>query len=114
MPPPDLPGDAPVFDVSHPSEIIVDPAFRNEPDPSLQHGLDRRLGQRLDLDEPLRGQVRLDHGLAPVAFPERHLMVFNLGEQLLLTQGGDHDPASLLSRLRRDQSCDVIIDLRVP
>src|SRR2546427_2967353 len=59
MPPPDLTRDAPVLNVPHPSEVIVRPLFGDQADLSGLDGLDRRLGERPDLHEPLRGQVGL-------------------------------------------------------
>src|SRR5688572_2880791 len=79
--PPYLARDTPVFDVAHPAEIIVYPSLGNDADAALLDGSDRRFRQRLDLDEPLRREIWLDDRLAPVAFPERHPVIFNLAEQ---------------------------------
>ena len=81
MPPPDLAGDTPVFDIPHPSQIIVRPSFRNDPDTSVFNGLNRRSGQGLDLDEPLRRQIGLDHGFAAIAFSNGHFMVIDFREE---------------------------------
>ena len=67
MSPPDLARDAPVLDILHPRKIGVGPSFGNDPNPSLAHGLDGGLGQRLDADEPLRRKAGFDDGLAAVA-----------------------------------------------
>ena len=72
MAPPELARDAPVVDVLHPVEIGLLVHLRREPDGlfAVGVGLDggnRLVGQRLNLDEPLRRQPRLDHGLAAVA-----------------------------------------------
>ena len=48
MAPPDLPGDAPVLDVPHPAEIVVRPAFGDDPDASVFDRFNRRFGQRLE------------------------------------------------------------------
>jgi len=76
MSPPDLAGDAPVFDVPHPAEIVVGPAFRNDPDFSGLDSFNRRLSQRLNLDEPLGRQIGFHHRFAAVAFSHCHLVVF--------------------------------------
>ena len=81
MSPPDLSGDAPVFDIPHPSQIVVRPSFWNDPDTSVFNGLDCRLGQGLDLYEPLGRQIGLDHGFAAVAFSNGHFMVIDFREE---------------------------------
>ena len=86
MTPPDLPGDAPVLNVSHPAEIVVLPGLGNDPDPTIFDRLNRRFRERLDFDEPLVRQQRFDNSLAAVAFAERHLMGLGFFKQALIRQ----------------------------
>ena len=51
---------------------------------------DRLFGQGLDRHEPLLGQGRLDHGMAPVAMAHPVLVVFHLFQQSLLLKGRYH------------------------
>src|SRR5438128_7676195 len=100
MPPPDLPRDAPVFDISHPSEVGIAPSFGNDSNPPLSHGPHRRLRQRFDIDKPLRGQVRLDHRLAAIAMPDRMPMRLDFFQIALLFQLSDDKLSGLESFFR--------------
>jgi hypothetical protein len=55
----------------------------------LTAAIDGLLGQRLNLDEPLRGEARLDHGLAAVAVADVVGVVLDGGQQPLLFEIGD-------------------------
>ena len=81
--PPDLPGDAPVADVLHPFEISVLPELRHDLDGPVTHHLHRRFGQRFGFYEPLFGQIRFNHCLAPVAMADFVDMIFNFDQQVL-------------------------------
>ena len=80
MAPPELTGDAPGFDIVEPVEIRLLPRLRHERRVAVLHCLQRRLRQRLGIDEPLVGKHRLDDDLRAVAeglhdgfgFDERH------------------------------------------
>ena len=87
--PPNLSRDAPVFDVFHPGEIGIAPAFGNNLDLALAHGRDRRFRQRLDIDKPLRRQVWLDDRLAAIAATHRELMRLGFFEKALFLQFRD-------------------------
>ncbi len=70
--PPELAGDAPVVDVLHPVEVGLLVLLGGELNGLFAirvrlDGGDGFLGERLDLDEPLRGEARLDDGFAAVA-----------------------------------------------
>src|ERR1017187_7565224 len=72
MSPPKLSADAPVVDVFHPVEISLLVLLRRESDRFFAvrtrlDGRDSLVGQRLNLDEPLRRKARFDNGLAAVA-----------------------------------------------
>src|SRR5207245_8762083 len=99
MPPPDLPRDAPVFDIFHPSEVGIAPSFGNDSNPPLSHGPHRRLRQRFDIDKPLRGQVRLDQRLAAIAMPDRMPMRLDFFQIALLFQLSDAKLSALESVL---------------
>ena len=83
MSPPQLAGDAPVVDVAHPLEIGLRPHLRNEPNLSRLDGADRGLGERADLHEPLRREVRLDDRVAALAVPEREPVGIGAQETIL-------------------------------
>src|SRR5579884_762564 len=80
MSPPQLARDAPVVNVLHPVQVdglvIVgreaDVSLRDRFRGGLRHA--HAAGARLlvDGDEPLRGEPRLDHGLAAVALADRN------------------------------------------
>src|SRR5438309_6798994 len=86
MTPPNLPGDTPVLDVIHPGKIIIRPPIWDNTNLTIRHNLDGGFSKRLDLDEPLRRQVRLDDGLAAITFPDRHLVVFSFNEKSTVAQ----------------------------
>ncbi len=48
MSPPDLPRDAPIFDVPHPAQIVIRPAFWDDPDASLFDRFDSGIGKWLE------------------------------------------------------------------
>ena len=80
MSPPDLARDAPVFNIAHPSQVIICPTFWNDPDTAFFNRGDGWISQRLDLDEPLWRQIGLDDGLASITLSYSHLMVFDLDQ----------------------------------
>ena len=62
-----------------------------------------RCGQRLDLDEPLLGKPRLDHGSAAVALADRERVIFLADQKSLLLQILQHALArfvAIQSRIR--------------
>ena len=82
--PPELAGDAPVVDVVHPLEIGLGPVRRDELDRAVLDDADGLVGERLDADEPLPREVRLDDVLAAVAVADGVVVVLDLDEQALL------------------------------
>ncbi len=90
MPPPQLPRDAPVVNVAHPLEVRLGVVLRDELHLALLHHLDRPIGQRLDLHEPLRRKPRLDDRLAPVTLAQRHNVVLRADQIAALLQVFDH------------------------
>ncbi len=86
MSPPQLARDAPVVNVAHPLEIRFGVVLGDKLDLALLDGCDGAVGQRLDLDEPLRRQARLDDGLAAVALAERHNVIFRADQEAACLQ----------------------------
>ena len=76
MPPPYLPGDAPVLDVLHPVIVDLLQALGDYLYLFLAHGLNGRLCHTLHLHEPLGGNSRLHRGVAAVA--GAHVMLYGL------------------------------------
>jgi len=74
--PPDLPGNAPVFDVVHPLVIGFLPCAGDNPGLSGVHGFDGFFSQGFCLDKPLPGQVRFDDCLTAVAMSDTVRMGF--------------------------------------
>ena len=64
--PPELTGNAPVFDILHPVEICLGESLRNEPYLTLAHHFYRGGGELLHTDEPLFAHDRFDGALATV------------------------------------------------
>ena len=87
--PPQLTGNAPVFDIFHPVIIRLVHTLRNKLDLSVAHAVHRGLRQRLHLDEPLLGHARFDHRTAAVAGADIVLDVLNANEEALLLQIAD-------------------------
>ena len=91
MAPPELAGDAPVVDVLHPVEVglLVLSGVNWMCCRSSLDGGDGFVGQGLNFDEPLRGEARLDHGLAAVAVADVVDVVLDAGQEALLFEVGD-------------------------
>ena len=94
MAPPELPRDAPVVDVLHPFEVDLLVVLGREADGLVAVGVgldggNGLLGQRLNLDEPLRRKARLDHRLAAVAVAHVVGVVLDGGQAALLFEVGD-------------------------
>ena len=94
MAPPELAADAPVVDVLHPVEVGLLVLLRGEVDGLFAvrarlDGGDGFLGERLDLDEPLRGEARLDDGFAAVAVAYVVDVVLDASQKTLGFEVGD-------------------------
>src|ERR1039458_4223980 len=90
MSPPQLPRDAPVVNVAHPLEISLGVILRHELDVAVLHHRDGAIGQRLDLDEPLRRKPWLDDGLAAIAFAQRDNVVLRADQKAALLKVLQH------------------------
>ena len=89
--PPQLARDAPVVHVVDPVEVPRRHRRRVDRDAPVADGVAGRLRQRLDLDEPLLRQPRLDDGVAARAVPDGVDVRPLLGDDpALLAQRGDH------------------------
>ena len=88
MAPPELARDAPVVDVLHPVEVGLLVHLRRKADGLVAAGVgldggDGLVGERLNLDEPLRRKARLDNRLAAVAVADVVGVVLDCGQQAL-------------------------------
>src|SRR5690606_36401050 len=70
VPPPELPADAPVLDVTHPRVVGVLPLLWDEAGVAVLDRGGGRPGERLHADEPLRREHRLDDSTRPLAAPD--------------------------------------------
>ncbi len=89
-PPPQLPRDAPVLNVTHPAEVHVFVLLRHELDLALFDRFHRHFGQRRGAHVPLVGQHRLDHHAAAIAVRHRQVVRFDLVQQAQIIEGGNH------------------------
>ncbi len=91
MAPPQLPRDAPVADVVHPLVVNLGPVVGDENNFAGIDNADGRFRERLDPDEPLGGDERLDDILGAFAPAEAHGVIFDLLDQTELFEIR-HDP----------------------
>ena len=89
MAPPQLPRDAPVVNVRHPVHVRLLVHGRRELDMPLFHGGDGFVGERLNFEEPLHGQPRLDHGAAALRGGDGKRVVLDLDQQAKCVEVGD-------------------------
>ena len=90
MPPPELAAHAPRLDVAHPLVIRLVPVARHEARLAALDSFHRRFRQRLRVDIPLVGQVRLDDDLAAIAERLHDRLVFDLQQEAFSLQIGHH------------------------
>src|ERR1035437_1168988 len=90
MSPPELARDAPVVDILHPLEVGLLVHLRRKANVLLADGCFGLVSQRLNLDEPLCREARLDDRLASVAVADVVDVVLDAGEELPLFQVGDY------------------------
>ena len=88
--PPELTRDAPVVDVVHPVEIHLAIVVGDDGDLVGFDGGDRLFGERLDFDEPLRREARLDDSSGAIALSERDGVVLRSDEEALRGEVFDH------------------------
>ena len=116
VPPPELAADAPVVHVVDPVEVAGGQLARVDPHPAVPDRVPGRLGQRLDLDEPLQGQPRLHDRAAAAAVPDRVHVGPDLGDDpALLAQCGEDrgpglEPVQALERARRGDDAALVHD----
>src|SRR5690606_22536145 len=90
VPPPELPGDAPVADVLEPVLVDFGVAVGCEAHPAVARCGERRLRQRLHLHEPLIREPRLDHRVATIAVRYGGLIILHPIEKACIAQCTDH------------------------
>ena len=96
MAPPELARDAPVVDVAHPFVVGLAILLRCEANVAFVDRGDGLFGERLNLDEPLGGEARLDHGLAAIALADGVGVIFH-GIAGLVFELGDDSLARLIA-----------------
>jgi len=99
MPPPQLPGDAPVANVVHPVKIRGFPGRGNDPGLFLHHGGDGLFGQGFDFHKPLFGHHRFDIRFTAVALTDIVRVRLRADEIAFFFQIGDHIFARLITIL---------------
>ena len=95
MSPPQLARDAPGLDVLEPLEIGLLPVLRDEAGLAGTHRRDRALGQGLDVDVPLVGQIGLDRHARAVAVRHHVDVRLDLLEEPVLLEHRDDALARL-------------------
>ncbi len=86
MPPPDLAGNTPVFNILHPGKIRIRPSFGDNLDLSGAHGVDGRLRKRLNLHKPLGCRIRLNYRMATITVSHGVSIGFHFDEKSLLLE----------------------------
>ena len=99
--PPQLAGNTPVLNVTHPGEIHVFVLLGHELDAAVFHGGNGRLGQRLGGHIPLVGQPGLDHHAGAIALGRLQAVRLDLLQQA----GGVEVLDNALARLEAVQPC---------
>ena len=99
----------------HPLVVGLDPVLGNNIDFPRLHRLDGLLGERFRAHEPLRGQERLDHSLASIAFADTELVLFHLFEKAFTLEVVDHafaglEPVETLVGSARDGDVGEFVD----
>ena len=107
-----LAADAPVADVLHPVQVGPLEALRHERDPPVPHGLDRRLGQRPDVDPPLLRDDRLHHRARALRVPDRVTVRLDLLDQPARLEVGDH-PVACLEAIEARVLAGVLVERAV-
>ena len=102
MAPPQLARDAPVVNVAHPLEVGLLVLLRRKADVTFFDGSDGHVGERLNLDEPLRGQRALDDVARAFAATDGVGVLLDFDELAARFQIGDDAFA-----------CDVAVQSRV-
>ena len=97
VPPPELPGNAPIVNLVHPIEINLLVVLGSDAHPPLFHHADGRLRQGLHLQEPLRGKQRLNHRVTALARAHAEGIVFDFFQQPLIAQVLNHGLARLVA-----------------
>ena len=97
MAPPELAGDAPVVDVTHPLVVGLAVLVGRELDVALVDGFDGLVGEWLDLDEPLLREARLDDDAGALREANGVGVFFYCDEEALGFEVGDDALASFVA-----------------
>ena len=87
MPPPYLPGDAPVLDIVHPLKIRLGPRIWYDSGGTCLDCNNRLFCQGFDLNKPLPGKIRLYSCFTPIAVSNTVLVGLHLLQKAFLTEG---------------------------
>ena len=107
MPPPELPGDAPVVDILHPAVIIAREPLRHETDVAVPRRRDGGRGERFHLHPPLHREHRLQHRAPPLGVRHGMAMRLRLEELARRREIVEHASARFLNGQARVPSCRV-------
>ncbi len=97
VPPPKLPGNAPVTNIFHPVQVRAGKTLRNEARFSLRYRLNGRFCQRFHPDKPLPGNQRLNLCFASLAVSYSMGIVLDFFHQTQLFQVAYNLPARLVT-----------------
>ena len=97
MTPPQLAGDAPVFDVVHPGEVGLLPTGGMEGDGTGGHGICSRTLELVHRHKPLLREPRLQRGVAAIAVHDRMLVVFHMIQQVVVFEPRQDGGAGLIA-----------------
>ena len=89
VPPPDLPGNTPVLNISHPLEIGVFPIVRNKTDITVFNSCNGWFGQGLYFNVPLISQEGFNHAARAVSTWNHQFMRLYFFQQFLSFQISD-------------------------
>ena len=95
VPPPELPRDAPVLDVSKPVKVRLGPLRRQDLNRPILDGFDRRRSERLHLHEPLGRDHRLDDRPRPLRTRQRHHVLLAAARETAIAELDLHGLARL-------------------
>ena len=96
--PPQLTGDAPVFQVLHPGGVGLGPAGRVEGHATILDGLERGLLKLVHGDEPLLGEPGLKRLVAAVAMHDGMIVLIHVIEQVVLLEPRQDGLTALVAR----------------
>ena len=107
MTPPKLPGDIPVAEILHPSEVGLSPTLWVEGNLTVFNYLCCRLFELIDGNKPLLREPRLKSCATAVAMHNGVIKIFNVIKQAMLFKPSNNSLASLISIKTRELTIAV-------